>query len=472
MSIMTEMGLTPSSIVEFLDRYIIGQEKAKRAVAIALRNRIRRRMLPEEIAREIAPKNILMVGPTGVGKTEIARRLAELVKAPFVKVEATKFTEVGYVGRDVESIIRDLTEASIQMVKKHKMEEVQVQAAELAEQRLVDFLLPQPKKRSMVPDFMKVFTGREQEKEKEQEEPRVEEEDRIRESTRNKLFAMLRAGKFDDREVEIEVQESSQMGIPILGGAGLDSMGIDIGEMLGGMLPKKTKRRRMKVSQARRVIQSEEAEKLIDMEEVTRIALEKVQQEGIVFLDEIDKVVARGSAGGPDVSREGVQRDLLPVVEGCPVQTKYGTVHTDHILFISAGAFQKVKPSDLVPELQGRFPIRVELQALSKEDLSKILVEPENSLIKQYQALLGTEKISLVFTEDGIRAISLFAEKMNHEMENIGARRLHTMIEQLLEDISFNAPEHEDETLSIDEAFVNKKLGSLVKDTDMRRYLL
>ena len=472
MSIMTEMGLTPSSIVEFLDRYIIGQDKAKRAVAIALRNRIRRRMLPEEMAREIAPKNILMVGPTGVGKTEIARRLAELVKAPFVKVEATKFTEVGYVGRDVESIIRDLTEASIQMVKKHKMEEVQVQAAELAEQRLVDFLLPQPKKRSMVPDFMKVFTGGEQEKVKEEEEPGVEEEDRIRESTRNKLFAMLRAGKFDDREVEIEVQESSQMGIPILGGAGLDSMGIDIGEMLGGMLPKKTKRRRMKVSQARRVIQSEEAEKLIDMEEVTRIALEKVQQEGIVFLDEIDKVVARGSAGGPDVSREGVQRDLLPVVEGCPVQTKYGTVHTDHILFISAGAFQKVKPSDLVPELQGRFPIRVELQALSKEDLSKILVEPENSLIKQYQALLGTEKINLVFTDDGIRAISLFAEKINHEMENIGARRLHTMIEQLLEDISFNAPEHEDETLSIDEAFVNEKLGSLVKDTDIRRYLL
>lgn len=470
MSIVSEMGLTPSSIVEFLDRYIIGQDKAKRAVAIALRNRIRRRALPEEMAREIAPKNILMVGPTGVGKTEIARRLAELVKAPFVKVEATKFTEVGYVGRDVESIIRDLAEASVQMVKKQKMEEVQVQAEELAEQRLVDFLLPQPKKKSMVPDFMKVFTGGDQEKQ--DEEPLEEDEDRIRESTRNKLFAMLKAGKFDDREVEIEVQESSQMGIPILGGAGLDSMGIDIGEMLGGMLPKKTKRRRMKVSQARRVIQSEEAEKLIDMEEVARIALEKAQQEGIVFIDEIDKVVARGSAGGPDVSREGVQRDLLPVVEGCPVQTKYGTVHTDHILFISAGAFQKVKPSDLVPELQGRFPIRVELQALSKEDLSKILVEPENSLIKQYQALLQTEKVELMFTENGIGAISGFAEKMNHEMENIGARRLHTMIEQLLEELSFNAPEHEGDIVSIDEDFVNEKLGSLVKDTDMRRYLL
>lgn len=468
MSMFTEMGLTPSSIVEFLDRYIIGQDKAKRAVAIALRNRIRRRMLPEEMAKEIAPKNILMVGPTGVGKTEIARRLAELVKAPFVKVEATKFTEVGYVGRDVESIIRDLAEASVQMVKKQKMEEVQVQAADLAEQRLVDFLLPQPKKKTRIPDFMKVFSGTENE---EPEEPQ-EEEETVRESTRNKLFNMLREGKFDDREVEIEVQESSQMGIPVLGGAGLDSMGIDLSEMLGGMLPKKTRRRRMKVSQARRVIQAEEAEKLIDMEEVTRIALDKAQQEGIVFLDEIDKVVARGAAGGPDVSREGVQRDLLPVVEGCPVQTKYGTVHTDHILFISAGAFQKVKPSDLVAELQGRFPIRVELNALSKGDLSRILMEPENSLIKQYQALLQTENVELVFTEDGIKAISEFAEKMNHEMENIGARRLHTMIEQLLEELSFDAPEYAGKTVSVDEGFVNEKLGSLVKDTDMRRYLL
>jgi len=472
MPMVSRMRLTPASIVEFLDRYIIGQDKAKRAVAIALRNRIRRMMLPEDMAKEIAPKNILMVGPTGVGKTEIARRLSELVKAPFVKVEATKFTEVGYVGRDVESMIRDLAEASVQMVKKQKMEEVRVQAADLAEHRLVDFLLPQPKKKSAIPDFMKVFsgTGKEREEETEISEP---EESSTRESTRNKLLAMLKAGKLDDREVEIEVQESASMGIPIMGGgAGLDSMGIDIGEMLGGMLPKKTKRRRMKISQARRVIQGEEAEKLIDMDEVSRIALDKAQQEGIVFLDEIDKVVARGASNGPDVSREGVQRDLLPVVEGCPVQTKYGIVHTDHILFISAGAFQKVKPSDLVPELQGRFPIRVELNALTKEDLSRILTEPENSLIKQYQSLLGTENVNLVFTDDGINAISLYAERMNHEMENIGARRLHTMVEQLLEEISFSASEHQGETVTIDEAFVNERLGALVKNTDMRRYLL
>ncbi|HPI97672.1 MAG TPA: ATP-dependent protease ATPase subunit HslU, partial [Synergistales bacterium] len=324
MPLSSEMDLIPSRVVQFLDRYIVGQEKAKKAVAIALRNRIRRRILPEEIAREIAPKNILMMGPTGVGKTEIARRLAELVNAPFVKVEATKFTEVGYVGRDVESMIRDLVESSVQMVKRQKMEEVQIKAAEMADQRLLDFLLPKAQKRKQVSDFMKIFSSPREETHPVQEDEE-EEEDRIRESTRQKLLSMLQAGKLEDREVEIEVQENAQMGIPIVGGAGFDSMGIDINEMLGGLLPKKTKLRRMKVSQARRVLQAEEAEKLIDMEDVTRKALEKAQEEGIVFVDEIDKIVARGSAAGPDVSREGVQRDLLPVVEGCPVQTKYGT---------------------------------------------------------------------------------------------------------------------------------------------------
>jgi len=471
MPLSSEMDLIPSRVVQFLDRYIVGQEKAKKAVAIALRNRIRRRILPEEIAREIAPKNILMMGPTGVGKTEIARRLAELVNAPFVKVEATKFTEVGYVGRDVESMIRDLVESSVQMVKRQKMEEVQIKAAEMADQRLLDFLLPKAQKRKQVSDFMKIFSSPREETHPVQEDEE-EEEDRIRESTRQKLLSMLQAGKLEDREVEIEVQENAQMGIPIVGGAGFDSMGIDINEMLGGLLPKKTKLRRMKVSQARRVLQAEEAEKLIDMEDVTRKALEKAQEEGIVFVDEIDKIVARGSAAGPDVSREGVQRDLLPVVEGCPVQTKYGTVNTDHILFISAGAFQKVKPADLVPELQGRFPIRVELNALSVEDLSRILLEPENSLIKQYQALLGTEKVDLHFEEDGIHAIAEYAEKVNHDMENIGARRLHTMMEQILEDISFDAPERSGESVLIDREFVDRQLVDLVQDADMRRYLL
>src|SRR6056297_23197 len=470
MPLSQESNLKPSVIVEFLDRYIVGQNKAKRAVAIALRNRLRRRMLEEDIAREIAPKNILMVGPTGVGKTEIARRLAELVNAPFVKVEATKFTEVGYVGRDVESMIRDLVESSVQMVKNQKMEYVQQEAAERAEERLVDSLLPKSSKKSKVPDLTRLFSGNQEEPEEEQEEDQQHE--RFRESTRSKLLAMLREGKLGQREVEIEVQESSQVGFPMVGGGGMDSMGIDISEMLGGILPKKTRRRRMKVSQARRVLQAEEAEKLIDMDEVTREAIKKAEEEGIVFVDEIDKVVAKGAAGGPDVSREGVQRDLLPVVEGCPVQTKHGSVNTDHILFISAGAFQKVKPSDLVPELQGRFPIRVELQALSSADLSRILVEPENSLLKQYKALLQTEEVFLEFTDDSVEAIAEMAEKMNREMENIGARRLHTMMEQLLEDISFSAPEKSGESFIIDAEFVRERLVSLVKDSDMRRYLL
>ena len=463
--------LTPRQVVEYLDRYIVGQETAKKSVAIALRNRIRRRRLSPEIAREVAPKNILMVGPTGVGKTEIARRLADLVKAPFVKVEATKFTEVGYVGRDVESMVRDLAEGSVAMVKKRKLEDVQAPAAERAEQRLADALLPRQEKRSSVPDFMKIFGGGAG-TEKEQEKESSAEEDRMRDSTRRKILSLLREGKLDDREVEIDVTESQSMGIPVLGGAGMDSMGINIGDMLGGLLPKKTKRRRMKVSEARSMLKAEEAEKLVDMDAVTREAIDKAQEEGIIFLDEIDKIVARGGSSGPDVSREGVQRDLLPIVEGSPVQTKYGTVNTDHILFITAGAFSSVKPSDLVPELQGRFPIRVELQPLTRDDLARILVEPENSLLRQYKALLGTEGVDLEFTPEAVTEMALLAERMNAEMENIGARRLHAMIEHLLEDISFEAPEKQQGTIRISAEFVHERLDPLITDSDIRRYLL
>jgi ATP-dependent HslUV protease ATP-binding subunit HslU len=461
-----KQDLTPRMIVECLDRYIVGQEKAKRAVAIALRNRMRRRNLPRDLANEVAPKNILMVGPTGVGKTEIARRLADLVLAPFVKVEATKFTEVGYVGRDVDSMIRDLVETAVAMVKRVKIEEVQGPAEEREEWRLVDALLPRPERKTSMPDFMKIFSG------KEAEETPPQEEDTIRESTRNKVYALLKAGKLDEREVELEVAESASMGIPILGGAGMDSMGMNINEMLSGLLPKKTKKRRMKVSDGKKLLQAEEAEKLIDMESVAREALDKAQEEGIIFIDEIDKVVARGTSSGPDVSREGVQRDLLPIVEGSTVQTKYGTVKTDHILFIAAGAFSSVKPSDLVPELQGRFPIRVELQPLGREELARILVEPENSLIKQYQALLSTERIEVRFSEDAIEEIAAMAEKMNAEMENIGARRLHTMVEQLLEEISFTAPERQGEVVDINAQFVKERLSPLMEDTDLRKYLL
>ncbi len=469
-STVSEMDLTPRRIVEYLDRYIVGQEKAKKSVAIALRNRIRRRNLPPEMAKEVAPKNILMVGPTGVGKTEIARRLAELVKAPFVKVEATKFTEVGYVGRDVESIIRDLAETAVAMVKKRKIEEVQTPAAERAEQRLADALLPGSEKKPSMPDFMKIFGGgREQE-----EAPRpAPEEERMRDSTRKKLLTLLEEGKLDDREVEIDVTENQSVGIPLLGGAGMDSMGININDMLGGLLPKRTKRRRMKVFEARRLLRAEEAEKLVDMDAVVREALEKAAEEGIVFIDEIDKVAARGgSGGGPDVSREGVQRDLLPIVEGSPVPTKYGTLNTDHVLFITAGAFSSVKPSDLVPELQGRFPIRVELQPLKREDLARILVEPENSLLRQYTALLGTEGVELAFDDGAVQEIALLAERMNGEMENIGARRLHTMIEQLREGISFEAPESGARSCPIGAEFVRERLAPLISDSDIRRYLL
>ena len=473
--------LTPRDVVAYLDRYIVGQNGAKRAVAIALRNRIRRKMLPEEIAREIAPKNILMMGPTGVGKTEIARRLARLVDAPFVKVEATKFTEVGYVGRDVESLVRDLVEAAVQMVRQRKIEEVQEPARERAEERLLDILLPRPKKEGHIPDFAKMF-GLSQNTETEMENkndvdddirPQETAEEERSTHTREKLREMLHAGKLDEREVDIEVDESPRMGMSIIGGMGMEEMGINISELLGGMMPKKQNKKRMTVVDALAVLQADEAEKLIDREAIHREAVKKTQEEGIVFLDEIDKIASgSGTSGNLDVSREGVQRDLLPIVEGCAVQTKYGTVHTDHILFIAAGAFHKSKPSDLVPELQGRLPIRVELQPLSEEDLVRILTEPENSLVNQYQALIGTEGVEIDFTEEGVAAMASIAAMMNVQMENIGARRLHAMMEHLLEEISFDAPDHAGSVISLDGSFVREKLSSLAQNEDARKYLL
>ncbi|MDO9508390.1 MAG: ATP-dependent protease ATPase subunit HslU [Thermovirgaceae bacterium] len=465
-------ALTPKAIVAYLDRYIVGQDKAKRAVAIALRNRIRRRRLPEEMAREIAPKNILMVGPTGVGKTEIARRLSQLVHAPFIKVEATKFTEVGYVGRDVESMIRDLVERSVQMVKQRRIEEVREEAVSRAKERILDALIPPRKVQEKVSDFMHLFSGQppKQEAVPTEEDERAE---RQRLSTRERLRQMLDDGKLEGREIEIEISESAQVGIPVMGAPGMEEMGINLGEMLSGIFPKKKKRKTVTVEVARKMLEAEEAEKLVDHDAAAQEALEKAQQDGIVFIDELDKVASAGSGhSGPDVSREGVQRDLLPIVEGCTVNTRYGPVRTDHILFIAAGAFHKMKPSDLVPELQGRLPLRVELNPLSEEDLARILVEPEHSLLDQYKALLSTEDVVLTFTDEAISEIASLAARMNRETEDIGARRLHTMMENLLEDIQFDASELSGQEANVDGPLVRQRLERLVADTDVRKYLL
>ncbi len=443
--------LTPRQIVEELDKYVIGQHKAKRAVAIALRNRWRRQRLSEELRDEVMPKNIIMIGPTGVGKTEIARRLAKLVHAPFLKIEASKFTEVGYVGRDVDSIIRDLTEIGINMVKNEMSEQVQERAAVLAEERLLDLLLP-PLRTS--PGF---------------DQPSAEQQEH-HQSTRDKLRHQLREGKLDDRMVEIE-QKEKVMPFGIISNVGMEEIEMNLKEMLGGLLPEKTKRRKAKVPDALRLLVQEEATKLIDMDQVTKEALQRVEQSGIVFLDEIDKIAGRESHG-PDVSREGVQRDLLPIVEGSTVTTKYGPVKTDHILFIAAGAFHVSKPSDLIPELQGRFPIRVELDSLGRAEFIRILTEPQNALIKQQVALLATEGVSLAFSRDSIDEIADLAEQVNVRTENIGARRLYTIMERLLDEISFDAPEKKQAKIEIDAAYVRDRMGDIVKSEDLSRYIL
>jgi ATP-dependent HslUV protease ATP-binding subunit HslU len=442
--------LTPRKIVEELNKYIIGQYNAKRAVAIALRNRWRRQRLSPELKDEVLPKNIIMIGPTGVGKTEIARRLSRLANAPFVKVEASKFTEVGYVGRDVESMIRDLTEVSISMVKSEQMGKVMERAKLLAEERILDLLLPQPKSRGATPE--------EEEREKYKE-------------TRERLRTSLKEGRLDNRYVEIEIREK-MIPFGVVSNVGLEELEINLKEMLGNFLPEKPKRKKVKVPEALSILIQEEASKLIDMDKVTKEAIERTEQSGIVFVDEVDKIASRGYAHGPDVSREGVQRDMLPIVEGCTVATKHGPVRTEHILFIAAGAFHMTKPSDLIPELQGRFPIRVELDALGKDEFVRILTEPYNALIKQYTALLSTEQVDIDFTKDAIDEIADIAAYVNEKTENIGARRLHTVLEKLLEDISFEAPEKKNGQLTIDRRYVKDKLIDIVKDEDLSRYIL
>lgn len=464
-------NLTPRQIVQELDQYIVGQEKAKRSVAVALRNRYRRSKLPPELQDEIVPKNIIMIGPTGVGKTEIARRLAKLVNAPFIKVEATKFTEVGYVGRDVESIVRDLVEVSVRMVKAAKMKEVEAKAAAAAEDRLLELLAPSPAKEKNIKNpFELIFGG--QSEPHSVSEPGPDRQDL--DSRRRDLTQRLRQGELEKLNVEIEVEESTNPMAEMFSGAGVEEMGINLQDMLGNMFPKKKKKRKLTVGEARKILSQEEAQKLIDMDEVTSAAVQQAEQAGIVFLDEIDKIAGKDNAHGPDVSRGGVQRDILPIVEGSTVVTKYGPVKTDHMLFIAAGAFHLTKPSDLIPELQGRFPIRVELDSLTVEDFKRILTEPTNSLIKQYIALLETEGINVQFSENAIDEIATIAYTVNTTTENIGARRLHTILEKLLEDLSFEASEIncEQTVVTINRNYVQSKLGAVVKDEDLSRYIL
>lgn len=434
--------------MEELDRFIIGQNKAKKAVAVALRNRWRRQMIPKELRDEIAPKNIIMIGPTGVGKTEIARRLAKLANAPFLKIEATKFTEVGYVGRDVESMIRDLMELAISMVRKEEQELVMEKAAEIAEERILDILLPARKA------------------------PGGQEELEAADLSREKMRSRLKAGQLKDRLVELEVPDRALPMIEIFSASGMEEMDMQLRDIFGNMLPKKTKKRKMKVGEAYEHLVQEESKKLIDMDRVTKDAVEKVEQSGIIFLDEIDKIASRDHGHGPDVSREGVQRDILPIVEGTTVTTKYGMVKTDHVLFIAAGAFHMSKPSDLIPELQGRFPIRVELDALTKEDFYRIITEPENALIKQYKALLKTEEIDLEFEKEAVEEITDIAQRINEMTENIGARRLYTVMEKLLEDISFSAPDTRERAITITKGYVREKLGEFLEKEDLSRYIL
>jgi len=456
-----EQSLEPKEIVRELDRYIIGQDEAKRSVAIALRNRWRRQQVPKDLREEIAPKNIIMIGPTGVGKTEISRRLAKLAQAPFLKIEASKFTEVGYVGRDVESMIRDLTELAVSMVRREEEHKIQDKARELAEERILELLLPHsPRRQSSPTSISSTETSPEQ--------IHVDST----ESTRERLRELLRRGKLDERIVEIDVADRSMPVLEIFSTAGFEEMNLNLREMLSGFMPKKNKKTRVKVPEAREILLEEESQKLVDMDKVTKLAIQRVEQSGIIFLDEIDKIASHEPTHGPDVSREGVQRDILPIVEGTRVMTKYGMVATDHILFIAAGAFYVAKPTDLIPELQGRFPIRVELKPLGKEEFIRILTEPQNALITQYVELMKTENLSLSFTKEAIGEIADIAVQINERTEDIGARRLYTIMEKLLDDISFDAPELSGQEVAIDADYVTTKLEEFVKDEDLSRYIL
>src|SRR5687768_874489 len=446
-------SLTPREIVAELDKYVVGQSKAKRAVAIALRNRMRRQKLPPDLAEEVAPKNILMIGPTGVGKTEIARRLARLAQSPFIKVEASKFTEVGYVGRDVESMVRDLVELAVDMIREERLTEVREKARQAAEERILDLLLPP----------LPVISEYD-----EQAAPLREQAQR----TREKLREQLREGRLDQKQVEIDVREKTFPSFEIIAGSSVEEVDINVKDMLPGLFQGRTKKRKLRVPEALETLAQEEEQKLIDMESVARAAVDRVQQAGIIFVDEIDKVAGREGGHGPDVSREGVQRDILPIIEGTTVNTKYGLVRTDHILFIAAGAFHVSKPSDLIPELQGRFPIRVELEALGREDFVRILTEPKSALVKQYTALISTEGVELSFTPGAIERIADYATLVNERTENIGARRLHTVMEKLLDEVSFDAPELSDRVVIIDEAYVDRMLADIVRNEDLSRYVL
>lgn len=465
-------SLTPHETVKELDKYIVGQKKAKKAVAIALRNRYRRGMLPHDLKDEVVPKNILMIGPTGVGKTEIARRLAKLVKAPFVKVEATKFTEVGYVGRDVESMVRDLVETSIRMVRSERMATVEEKARKMADERIIEIMAPLPRHETPLKNPLELIFGGTKQQQDSQAPREGDQLVRRVEFERESLREKLARGQMENEYVEIEVEESSTPMLEVFSGAGVEEMGINIQDMLGNLFPKKKKKRRVTVADARKILIQQEAQKLIDMDEVTSQAVRRAEESGIIFLDEIDKIAGREGMAGPDVSRGGVQRDILPIVEGSTVVTKYGPVKTDHILFIAAGAFHMTKPSDLIPELQGRFPIRVELDSLSEGDFLQILTEPQNSLIKQYTAMLATEGLNVEFSQNSLVEIAKIAYTVNGQTENIGARRLHTIMEKLLEDLSFDAPVMDNKNFTIDQAYVVSKLSEVATNQDLSRYIL
>ena len=472
MEYLPQESLTPQQIVSELDKYIIGQNDAKKSVAVALRNRYRRSRLPKEAQEEISPKNIIMIGPTGVGKTEIARRLAKLVRAPFVKVEATKFTEVGYVGRDVESIVRDLVEVAIRMVNDAKIEGVEYQAEKLAEERLLDIMAPYPKKKSAMPNPFEMFFNNGQNSNNTSANNNTYDADmQAIKDKREILKQKLRRQELEEDMIEVEVEDTNAMN-DMLASMGMDDSNGNFSDMMGGFMPKKMKKRKVTVEQARKILAQQEAEKLVDFDEVKQEAIQLAENHGIIFLDEIDKIASKGSSHGPDVSREGVQRDILPIVEGSVVKTKYGNVRTDHMLFIAAGAFHVAKPTDLIPELQGRFPVTVHLESLTKSDLERILREPGNALPKQYAQLLKTEGVELVFTDEAITRLASITYDMNEQTENLGARRLHTIMERLLAHIMFFASDYQGQQFVIDEAYVNEKLSDMIDDRDLSKFML